>query len=307
MTDQTATAESLRYPGGDGTEIAARRWRPDGPPRGIVQLAHGMGEHILRYGDLARRLTGAGFVVAGQDHRGHGATAAPGALGQIGEDGWVALVDDIHRLTGRLRADHPGLPLILLGHSMGSFAAQQNVLEHSDELDGLALTGTAAIDLLEPALDLAQPMDLTMFNAAFQPERTPFDWLSRDEAVVDAYLADPLCGFGIDTGAAKAMFAGARPLADPERVSAIRPDLPVYLAVGELDPVNGGLALFTPLVERLRAAGVRDLTTHVYPGARHEVLNETNRDEVIGDLLGWLNRVTAAGSSTTPGGNLRKY
>ena len=121
---------------------------------------------------------------------------------------------------------------------MGSFAVQQYLYDHSADADGVVLTGTAAIDLLEPALDLDQPIDLSEFNAPFQPARTDYDWLSRDEAIVDAYVADPRCGFGIDTGAARAMFAGRQGGADPAQVAAIRSGLPLYIAVGEADPVQ---------------------------------------------------------------------
>ncbi len=162
------------------------------------------------------------------------------------------------------------------------------------DLDGVVLTGTAVIDLLEPALDLDQPLDLTMFNAPFQPARTDYDWLSRDEAVVDAYVSDPLCGFGIDTDSAKGMFVGARRLADPAQFAALRAGLPVYIAVGEADPVNGALTVLTPLTDRLAAAGLSDVTAVTYPEARHEVLNETNSDEVIASLIAWVDRVTAA-------------
>jgi alpha-beta hydrolase superfamily lysophospholipase len=259
-----------------------------------VQITHGMGEHAQRYEHVAQALNDAGFVVYAQDHRGHGASGDPAAYGDLGEGGWTGLVTDIGLLSEKIRADHPGLPLILLGHSMGSFAAQQYLLDHSDALDGLVLTGTAAIDLLEPALDLDAPLDLTAFNAPFAPARTDYDWLSRDEAIVDAYIADPACGFGIDPGSAKVMFAESRRLADPAQVAAIRDSLPVYIAVGEADPVNGGLALLTPLTERLEAAGLTDVTVRIYPGARHEILNETNRDEVIAELNRWLDRVSAS-------------
>ena len=194
-----------------------------------------MGEHALRYGKFAQAMHGHRLVVYAQDHRGRGATAGQGELGDL-EGGWPALVADIGLLSARIRAEHPGLPLILLGHSMGSFAVQQYLLDHSADADAVILTGTAVIDLLEPALDLDQPLDLAMFNAAFQPARTDYDWLSRDEAVVNAYIADPRCGFGIDTRSAKAMFAGPRRLADPGEVAAMRPDLPVYIAGGDSDP-----------------------------------------------------------------------
>ncbi len=183
---------------------------------------------------------------------------------------------------------------------MGSFAVQQYLLDHSADVDAVVLTGTAVIDLLEPALDLDQELDLTMFNAAFQPARTDYDWLSRDEAVVDAYVADPLCGFGIDTQGAKDMFVGARRLADPAQLAALRPGLPVYIAVGEADPVNGGLTLLHPLVDRLREAGLTDVTVVTYPDGRHEILNETNKDEVIAALIAWTDRVITRGGLLAP-------
>ncbi len=228
--------------------------------------------------------------MVGQDH-GRTVPAPRPGLGEIGATGWAELVNDIHVLAARMRAEHSNLPLVLVAHSMGSFAAQQYLLDHSEEVTAVALTGTAALDLIEPALDLDQPMDLTLFNAPFAPARTDFDWLSRDEAEVDAYIADPLCGFGLDTPGAKAMFAGAREAADPSRLAALR-DFPLYLAAGEHDPVNAQLAVLNPLIDRYRAAGLTDITLRVYPGARHEVFNETNRAEVVADLVTWLDRVT---------------
>jgi alpha-beta hydrolase superfamily lysophospholipase len=290
----TSTASPVRfsYPARDGLEITAYRWDPPGTPRGVVQLTHGMGEHLLRYADLAAALTGRGYVVYGQDHRGHGATAGSAdALGQLGAGGWDELVNDVDLLVSHARTEHPGLPLVLLGHSMGSFAVQQYLLDHSHRVDAAVLTGTAALDLLEPALDLDSQLDLAAFNAPFEPARTDYDWLSRDPAQVDAYVADARCGFGLDVPAVKAMFAAAHPLADPDRLAGVRSDLPVYIAVGDADPVNGQLALVHALVERYRAAGVTDVTLHAYAGARHEVLNETNREEVVADLLAWLDRV----------------
>ncbi|MGD0241037.1 MAG: alpha/beta hydrolase [Streptosporangiaceae bacterium] len=291
-------SSTFSYTSADGTKIAAYRWDPAGEPRAAVQLTHGMGEHALRYEHVARALNDAGFVVYAQDHRGHGASARgqgadPEALGDLGKGGWPGLVDDIGLLSAHIRAEHPGLPLILLGHSMGSFAVQQYLFDHSADADGVVLTGTAAIDLLEGALDLDQPIDLSAFNAPFAPARTDYDWLSRDEVIVDAYVADPRCGFGIDTSGGKAMFAGARRGADPAQVAAIRSDLPLYIAVGEADPVNGGLALLTPLAERYQAAGLTDVTVRTYPDARHEILNETNRAEITAELITWINRVVS--------------
>jgi alpha-beta hydrolase superfamily lysophospholipase len=284
----------LQVPSAHDVTLTAYRWDPRRAPRAIVQLTHGMGEHLLRYEPLAAALADAGFVVVGQDHRGHGASAREGRWGALGEGGWDELVRDIGRVTAEVRGDHPDLPLVLVGHSMGSFAAQQYVLDHSEELAGLVLTGTALLDLLEPALDLAQPLDLTGFNAPFAPARTDYDWLSRDPAQVDAYVADERCGFGLTDVDGRQMFASARQLADPERLAQLRSDLPVYVAVGAHDPVNGQLVLVTPLVQRLEDAGLTDVTLTVYPEARHEVFNETNRDEVVADLLAWLDRVVPA-------------
>jgi alpha-beta hydrolase superfamily lysophospholipase len=288
-------SSTLQYQSADGTSITAYRWDPDGAPRAAIQLAHGMGEHARRYGKTAAALNKAGFVVYAQDHRGHGATADPEKLGDLGAAGWTGLVDDIGGLSAQIKAEHPGLPLVLAGHSMGSFALQQYLLDHSGDADAAVLTGTAVIDLLEPALDLDEPLDLAVFNAPFEPARTAFDWLSRDEAEVDAYVADPFCGFGIDPESGKAMFVGARRMADPAQVGRMRASLPVYIAVGDADPVNGGLTLLTPLTERYQGAGLTDVTVKIYPGARHEIFNETNASEVTADLITWLDAVLADG------------
>ncbi|MBC7629913.1 alpha/beta hydrolase [Aeromicrobium sp.] len=270
----------------DGTALATYTWAAP-EPRGVIQIAHGLGEHALRYAATAADLNADGWTVVAHDHRGHGATATPETYGQIGADGWGRLVADIGLVGTWARTQADG-PLVLLGHSMGSFAVQQYLLDHSDDVDGVILTGTGAIDMLEPALDLDAEIDLTMFNAAFQPQRTDFDWLSRDEAQVDAYVADDRCGFGLDKEAGKAMFAGSHGVADPARMSAIRDDLPMHICVGEADPVNGELALVHPLVQRYHAAGLTDVTLVTYPEARHEILNETNRDDVIAEIVTWL-------------------
>ena len=292
----TSTESPVRFTftGRDGTAISAYRWEPSGAPRGVVQLTHGMGEHLMRYDHLATTLAAGGFLVQGQDHRGHGATAgSEEGLGALGADGWNSLVDDIDVLVERTHDRMADVPVVLFGHSMGSFAAQQYMLDHSDRIAALALSGTAAIDLLEPALDLDAPIDLSAFNAPFV-HRTGYEWLSRDDAQVDAYVADERCGFGLDAEGGKAMFARAREVADPDRLAGIRKDLPIHIMVGELDPVNGQLALVNALVERLQTAGLTDVTLTVWSDARHEIFNETNRDEVEADLLAWLDRVVPA-------------
>jgi alpha-beta hydrolase superfamily lysophospholipase len=277
-----------------GVRIAGYRWNPVGDARAIAQITHGVGEYARRYAPLAEALSRRGFVVYAHDHRGHGASVADeGEFGVLGESGWGELIADIGRMGQLARGSEPGLPLAVIAHSLGSFATQQFLLEHSADVDAVVLSGTASIDLLEPMLDLDAPMDLSMFNAAFQPPRTDFDWLSRDEDQVDRYIADPRCGFGLDIPGGKAMFAGARAVADPARLAAMRPDLPLYIVVGEMDPVNGQLALVNVLVDRYRQAGLREVTLQVYPGARHEVFNETNRADVFEDVIGWLEKTLA--------------
>ena len=292
MTDP----DTFGYRSADGRQLAGYRWaaRAGQKGAGLVVLVHGMGEHLRRYDHVADALSSQGFVVYGHDHRGHGASlAADDEPGQLGPNGWSALVDDLNRVIAQAKSDHPRLPVVVVAHSMGSFATQQFLLDHGAQVDAVALTGTAALDLLESALDLSSDLDLSAFNTPFQPARTDFDWLSRDESVVDAYLADPLCGFGIDAVSLKDMFAGARRLADPAEVARMPHDLPVYMAVGSKDPVNGALTLLWPLVDRYRAAGLSDVTVRVYDDGRHEILNEINRAEVMDDLLQWLHRVSA--------------
>ena len=288
--------DTFSYASADGTRLAGYRWAADQnqSAAGVVVLVHGMGEHLRRYDHVADALASQGFVVYGHDHRGHGASlAATDEPGQLGPNGWSALVDDLNLPIARAKSDHPGLPVAMVAHSMGSFATQQFLLDHGTDVDAVALTGTAALDLLEPALDLSSDLDLSAFNAAFHPARTDFDWLSRDESVVDAFLADPLCGFGIDATSAKEMFAGARRLAAPAEVARMPHYLPLYVAAGSKDPVNAELTLMWALVDRYRAAGLDDVTVRVYDDGRHEILNEINRAEVIDDLLQWLQRVSA--------------
>ena len=252
-----------------------------------------MGEHALRYAHVAEFLNQAGYHVYASDHRGHGRTAKNvESLGDFGNAGWDGLVADLVMVTKLARTREGGLPVILLGHSMGSFAAQQYVLDNSALIAGLVLSGSAAVDKL--AIDPSREADLTAFNQAFEPARTPYDWLSRDNAAVDAYVADKLCGFGINKRAMETMAAGASRLVNPAELTKIRPNLPIYIFAGDKDPINHDLEWLKPLAERYRAAGVADVTEKYYPQGRHEMLNETNRDEVMSDLLAWIQRATKA-------------
>jgi alpha-beta hydrolase superfamily lysophospholipase len=284
--------EDFTFHSGGEFEIACYRWPAAGTAVGVVLIAHGMGEHALRYGRLAETLRHNGFHVFANDHRGHGRTTQGKTLGDFGRGGWDALVADMVTLTGIARDREAGLPIILLGHSMGSFAAQQYILDHSALIAGVVLSGSAAVDKL--SLDASGPADLTALNVGIDAPRTPFDWLSRDAAEVDKYIADPLCGFRIDSAALASMAAGAERLADANELARIRKDLPIYIMAGDADPVNHNLEWLAPLAARYRAAGVKQITEKYYRGGRHEMFNETNRDEVTRNLLAWL-RATIGG------------
>ena len=228
---------TFTFAGTDGTEISAYRWAGDGAPTAIVQIAHGMGEHAARYRRLAEALTDAGYVVYANDHRGHGRTAGtPEHHGDLGAGGWPGLVDDLGVLTDLARGEHPGIPLVLVGHSMGSFALQCYLLDHSADLDAAVLSGTSALDVISSAIDPTQEVDLSAFNAPFEPARTEYDWLSRDPDEVDLYVADPACGFGLNPDSTASMLAGGGDTANGERIAGIRSDLPDLPAVGRRRP-----------------------------------------------------------------------
>jgi alpha-beta hydrolase superfamily lysophospholipase len=284
---------TFTFEGEDGLPIFAYRWSGDAPVRGILQVAHGMGEHALRYLEPLTPIVESGIVVYANDHRGHGRTAPNAdALGDFGAAGFAALASDMATLTDIARAENPGKPLILLGHSMGSFALQLYLLDHSNKIDGAVLSGSAAVDLLAAGMNTGQ--GLKSFSAAIENPRTDFDWLSRDPKEVDKYIADPLCGFSAKEASQASMFASLMRTADPAALKAIRSGLPLYIFAGDCDPVNGNLEWLRPLADRYRAAGVHNVTTKFYNGGRHEMLNETNRPEVIQDLARWMNAVIGA-------------
>ena len=272
----------------DGIALQTYRWAPEGRPRAAVQLQHGLGEHAGRYRRFGQALTAAGYVVYAPDGRGSGRTAA-GAYGHWGRDGWPGWVDDLHQLNQRIRAEHPQLPVALIGHSMGSFASQQYLLDHSADVAAAVLIGSSDAGGIADVLSTEGPTDLSAFNKAFT-HRTGFEWLSRDEAEVDRYCADPACGFVPEPFSG---IATLRRAADPAEIAKLRPDLPILIVSGDADPLAAGGAALQLVGQRYRDAGVRDVTVKLYPQARHELLNETNRDEVTADILTFLGRAVS--------------
>lgn len=297
----TATTSSFTS-AADGTEIVTYTWAGvSGQPLGVVQIAHGLAEHGARYARFAAALNAAGFLVHAVDHRGHGRTAQ-GRLGDFGPAGFSGLVADMAQYGAALRSAHGGLPLFLFGHSMGSFAAQAALLDHADTWSGVVLSGSTAMDALATAMANAPadaPAGLAAFNAGFE-HRTGYEWLSRDPAEVDAYVADPWCGWDVPPDVIPSLFAPAGRLADPAALAGIRKNLPILIASGDADPLAGGGALIQLLAQRYRAAGIADVSVQLYPAGRHEILNETNRDAVTADIVGWLRaRAAPAGQPTT--------
>jgi alpha-beta hydrolase superfamily lysophospholipase len=268
----------------DGFDLTVYRWRA-AAPRAVVVIAHGAAEHALRYERFAWALNAAGFDTWAQDHRGHGASPGPDGLGDFGEGGWDALVADIGQVIGLAKAAKPGLPVVLFGHSMGASAAQQFAPDGSTAIDALVLSGSTMREVPPPG----SPPPVFEPNKPFEPARTPYDWLSRDEAEVDKYVADPFCGFEIwGEGRRTTNRADPAKLADPGRLARIRPDLPVLLLAGDADPINRNLEGLKLLEDTWRAAGVQRIDRLFYAGGRHEMLNETNRDEVTADVIAWL-------------------
>ncbi len=291
----------------DGQSLLARRWLPEGSPRAVVQIAHGLAEHSARYARLAAALNAAGYAVYASDLRGHGPKAAAADLGHFADEGgWGKVVGDLWAMNRLIAREEPGLSIIFLGHSTGSWLGQQFVSEHSDALAGVVYSGSngapppiaAAGRLVARAERLRQGkrgksklVNSLMFdglNKPFAPARTRSDWLSRDPAEVDAYVADPLCGFDVTNQLAIDLLDALPGLVTPERLARIRKDLPIYVFSGERDPVGANIQ---GLIEALKSAGFTRLTTRIYPDARHETLNETNRDEVTRDLIDWLDGV----------------
>jgi alpha-beta hydrolase superfamily lysophospholipase len=300
----------------DGVPLFVYRWLPDAPPKAVVQIAHGLAEHAARYARVAEALARAGYAVYADDHRGHGRTArTPAELGLFAErDGWKKCIDDLWLLNRRIAADHPGVPIVLLGHSLGSFMVQYFISEHGDALAGAVLSASngkpppiAPIGLVLARLErlrlgqrghspLMQALFFGAFNKPFKPARTAFDWLSRDTAEVDKYITDPLCGFESTVQLYIDLLEGLRETAQPSRQARIPKDLPIYIFNGSRDPVSGNVA---QLIDAYRAAGIKQVVHKIYPDGRHESLNETNRDAVTRDLIAWLDGVIGQRRSAT--------
>jgi alpha-beta hydrolase superfamily lysophospholipase len=294
----------------DGAQLFVYQWLTAETLKGIVQIAHGLAEHAGRYERLATALTSAGYAVYANDHRGHGRTAkSQDDLGFFAEEGgWRKCLDDLWRLNRHIAAAHSGLPIILLGHSMGSTLAEHFMGEHGDVLAGVVLSGAngkptslasvgRAITRAERLRlgargksKLVQSLTFDAFNKKFVPARTAFDWLSRDPAEVDKYVADPLCGFPATVQLWVDLLDGWAAVSTAEHRRQVPKTLPLYVIAGGHDPVSGGTRQLEPWLADYHAAGFTNLKHRFYSEARHELFNETNRDEVTADLIAWLDQ-----------------
>ena len=298
------------YPSRDGVHsIRASLWLPEGQPRAVVQLVHGVAEYAGRYDHFARWLSDHGFAVCGEDHLGHGKTVDDGKYGYFGKkDGWSLVTSDVRRLRVLMGEKFPGLPYFLLGHSMGSFLARTYLCKYPGTVDGCILSGTGqekpalvaagkavasalcALRGPETVSPLIDKLSLGAYNKQFKPNRTTADWICRDEAVVDKYLKDPFCTFKPTAGMFRDMMGGLQYIASEEGLANMDPRTPVYLFSGDQDPVGANGEGVKTVYGFFETHGTHDLTMKLYPGGRHEMLNEINKGEVYADVLAWLDK-----------------
>ena len=290
----------------DSHEILLRCWLPESRPKACVQILHGLAEHSARYERFANAVTVRGLAVIAYDHRGHGAAYAEGTPAHFADrDGWERVVADVGYVNRAIRQAMPATPLVLLGHSMGSYIAQSFAMRAPETIDLLILSGSTAPNRAEVRIArglawliaaftraasparLMNTLSFGKFNDAFKPNRSEFDWLSRDPSEVDKYIADSHCGQLASNRLWFDLLGGLLQISTPDAIGRLPKDLPVLIAGGELDPVGGKPGL-TQLHEAYAASGLTDASLRLYPEGRHEMLNETNRDAVTADILDWI-------------------
>lgn len=297
----------------DGLDIFVRKWLPELGCKlnGVVQISHGLAEHGKRYGEVGAKLTEAGYAVYVNDHRGHGRSVIESRdFGFFGRtNGWLRAVRDLDRLNHQIQQENHGVPVVLLGHSMGAQLSQQLIMQEGRNLAGVVLSGPSGpvgvmrhlgrfLARLERARlgeygrsKLLHAMSFGEFNRNFEPSQTPFDWLSRDASEVNDYVNDPLCGFVCTAQLWIDMLGALSSLQRARNYKWTRPNLPVLIIAGDQDPVSSEGRALKLLVRVLRKAGLQNVRLKLYPGARHELFHETNRDEVCQDLIKWLDQV----------------
>jgi len=296
----------------DGRALQVYRWTPASAPKAVMLIIHGMAEHAGRYARFAKALTQAGYAVYAPDLPGHGKTAlTENDRGHFADrDGWTYVLRAVHEVQRTAQREHARVPVIVLGHSMGGYILQHYVVRYGDRLDAAIFSGCAgglgpirrvalALVSAEALLlgarhksRLGEQIGFKDFARKLKNRRTDFDWLSRDPAEVDAYIADPHCGHRCSTRLWRDLLEACEALTDLERLRRIPKKLPVLIVAGERDVACNGEAGVSLLAQNYQRVGLKDVNLKIYPDARHELLNETNRDEVTADLLDWLNSKT---------------
>lgn len=295
----------------DQLKLHVYEWLPDKQAdiKAMVLIAHGMAEHGARYAPFAEFLTQKGYAVFANDHRGHGKTA--GDLEHVGflapKRGWELLLEDFKRIASTLKEKHPDQDLYLLGHSMGSFIVRTVILDRQLPVKGAIISGTAddpgllgqagmliagLLKMIYPANPPSPLMDqlsFGAFNKPFKPNRTKFDWLSRNEERVDLYVEDPYCGGVFTSGFFQDMLGGLTFISKQKSINQTPRDLPMLFFSGDQDPVGNQGKGVGKVFNRYQAAGMTQISLKLFEGGRHEMLNEVNRDEVYQLVLDWLN------------------
>ncbi|SCJ04789.1 lysophospholipase L2 [uncultured Clostridium sp.] len=300
--------ENFKFKDSDGVELNVYKWIPEGEIKAVVQISHGMTEHILRYDEFASYLNKNGFLVYGHDHRGHGLTAkTKDDLGYIADsEGFDWLVRDLYELMMKVKDDNKGLPIYLFGHSMGSFVSQRFIELHGNDIDGVILSGSngeptklAPLGILLSNIEIklfgrkhtSKMMDKLSFgdfNNKFKPNRTAFDWLCSVDSEVDKYIANEYCGFICSASFYYDLLRGLKAIHKKENFNSIPKDLPIYILAGDMDPVGFFGKGIVNLNNKLKSVGIKDVNYKLYKGKRHEILNEDNKFEVMSDVSEWL-------------------
>jgi len=299
----------------DGANLHVSGWTVQ-QPKAIVQILHGMAEYGSRYARLAEALASAGYSTYAHDHRGHGKSIPAGSEpGHAADsDSWNRVVEDAHGVNREIAKRHPGIPIIILGHSMGSFILQQLLFEHPNDMVAAALSGSngkppaiAALGKLIARIErlrvgkskpspLLQRLTFGEYNKPYASPRTEFEWLSRDPDEVDKYVADPLMGFAVSTQTWLDLLNALDRISNPSNIAKIPKGMPIYLFAGDQDPVGDKGKGMKNLYDAYKRAAIFDVRLKLYPGGRHEMLNETNRQEVMNDFIAWCDEIIAARS-----------
>ena len=301
--------QDLWYASCGAGQIHACRWTPEGEPRAVVQIVHGIAEFVERYDAFAEYLNKQGFLVVAEDHMGHGQSINGEGIQGYFHGGWFSAVADTYKLLSDTRAEYPDVPYILFGHSMGSFMARTILCDYPDSgiaaavICGTGWQPTFALPALTKVIDgicrkngeekpneKLQGMVFGSYNNKVEHPRTAFDWLSRDKEIVDAYIAHPLCGFTASAGLLREMMKGIYHIQKKENLAKMKKDLPVFFIAGGDDPVGSYGKGVRKCAEEFKKAGMTDVSVRVYPLCRHEILNEINKEEIFEDVREWIEK-----------------